>query len=175
MKVAEELYSKGLLSYPRTETEKFGPDADVAGLVALQRAHPQWGPYAARLADEPDRLQRPRAGAGDDQAHPPIHPVALARPEALDGDERRVYELVTRHFLAACSLDAVGERTQVRGTWMTAAPFAEPGRLDGTLSPFILNCFFGGFQGALTSPPHSGSLTTCSLLPPDPSLPVHLH
>jgi DNA topoisomerase IA len=31
----------------------------------------------------------------------------------LSGDEEKVYELVTRHFLATCSGDARGERTQV--------------------------------------------------------------
>lgn len=38
--------------------------------------------------------------------------VALA--SNLTGDEERVYELVARHFLASCSGDARGERTQVR-------------------------------------------------------------
>jgi len=32
----------------------------------------------------------------------------------LSGDEAKVYELVTRHFLATCSGDARGERTQVK-------------------------------------------------------------
>jgi len=32
----------------------------------------------------------------------------------FQGDEKRVYELVARHFLATCSPDASGERTQVK-------------------------------------------------------------
>lgn len=46
-----------------------------------------------------DRTQ----GKGDDQAHPPIHPLKLA--ENLTGDEKRLYEFVVRHFLAVCSKD----------------------------------------------------------------------
>jgi hypothetical protein len=42
-------------------------------------------------------------------AHPPIHPTAFA-PD-LDGEKKKLYELVVRHFLACCSRDAVGAET----------------------------------------------------------------
>ena len=49
-----------------------------------------------------------------DQAHPPIHPVKKVELNALaNEDERKVYELVTRHFLACCSHDAIGDKTTI--------------------------------------------------------------
>jgi len=45
------------------------------------------------------------------KAHPPIHPTKKA--PNLDGDEKRIYELVTRYFLACCSDDAIGHQTVV--------------------------------------------------------------
>ena len=45
------------------------------------------------------------------QAHPPIHPLKSGAP--LQGDEARVYELVTRRFLACCACDALGFETTV--------------------------------------------------------------
>ena len=46
---------------------------------------------------------RPKAGKNDDQAHPPIHPLKDANPGDMDAEEFKVYELVTRYFLACCS------------------------------------------------------------------------
>jgi DNA topoisomerase III len=53
----------------------------------------------------------PRKGKHDDKAHPPIHPTAHAGN--LAGDEKRVYEYITRRFLACCSKDAEGWQTTV--------------------------------------------------------------
>jgi DNA topoisomerase-3 len=55
----------------------------------------------------------PKNGKQDDKAHPPIHPVKGARKEDMGGDEWRVYELVSRHFLATISKDAIGNETKV--------------------------------------------------------------
>lgn len=54
---------------------------------------------------------QPRRGKKDDKAHPPIHPTAHAGN--LAGDEKRVYEYITRRFLACCSKDALGWETTV--------------------------------------------------------------
>lgn len=56
-------------------------------------------------------FQRPRNGRKNDKAHPPIHPTNAANN--LDGDEKRVYELVTRRFLASCHRNAEGKTTTV--------------------------------------------------------------
>ena len=48
-------------------------------------------------------------------AHPPIHPVRCVPPGELESDEERaVYELVTRHFLACCAKDAKGNQTRIK-------------------------------------------------------------
>ena len=66
-----------------------------------------WGEFATDLTN--GRFQWPRPGSHDDQAHPPIHPtknVELA--DLVDPDEKKIYELVTIHFLACCAQDAKG-------------------------------------------------------------------
>ena len=50
----------------------------------------------------------PKNGNLDDKAHPPIHPVKNATRNELSSDEWRVYEILSRHFLATISKDAVG-------------------------------------------------------------------
>ncbi|KAJ3362457.1 DNA topoisomerase [Allomyces javanicus] len=122
MNIAERLYQQGIVSYPRTETNEFEDAVDLRPLVEMQAAHPEWGGYAAALlnpppADQvpagrrPNMFERPRKGGKNDKAHPPIHPTRQV--SNLVGDEKRVYELITRRFLAACSRDAVGAEATV--------------------------------------------------------------
>lgn len=108
MTIAEKLYTQGFISYPRTETNKFSPDLKLRPLVEMQTQHPEWGDFAQRV------LQwgtHPRNGNKSDQAHPPIHPTKFTN--SLSGNEKKVYELIVRHFLACVSKDAVGSETVV--------------------------------------------------------------
>lgn len=111
MKVAEELYTKGWISYPRTETDQFDRGMDLRTLVSRQTQDGQWGGFAQNLMN--GGFHQPRNGRNNDKAHPPIHPVNYVAPNALKDNERRVYEFVVRRFLACCSEDAVGEATDV--------------------------------------------------------------
>ena len=43
MKIAEKLYTQGYISYPRTETNIFPKELDLAGLVTNQTQDPRWG------------------------------------------------------------------------------------------------------------------------------------
>ncbi|CAM9767021.1 unnamed protein product, partial [Chrysoparadoxa australica] len=112
MKEAEKLYQAGILSYPRTETEKFSKDFDLRQVLSEFREHPEWGDYTRHLLDE-DSFQWPREGTKDDNAHPPITAMKSVDPQTLSEDQRKVYSLVTKHMLACCSKDAVGNQTTV--------------------------------------------------------------
>ncbi|EOR02841.1 hypothetical protein E3P92_03141 [Wallemia ichthyophaga] len=105
--IAEKLYQQGFLSYPRTETDQYDPSFNFESLIEKQTANSTWGEYAQSL--QFDRFDRPRNGKKNDKAHPPIHPTAHA--PSLSGNEKRVYELITRRFLASCSKDAKGKNT----------------------------------------------------------------
>lgn len=110
MNIAEKLYQKGLISYPRTETDSFAKDFDFKYLIQNQVEDPNWGQYSLALLN--DKFRTPREGKNNDQSHPPIYPTKYTntfdKPE-----ERKVYELITRHFLACCSEDALGDKTNV--------------------------------------------------------------
>ncbi|PWY73845.1 DNA topoisomerase III [Aspergillus sclerotioniger CBS 115572] len=111
MKVAEALYTKGFISYPRTETDQFDKGIDLKKLVEKQLPDGNWGQYARHLLD--GAFKTPRAGRHNDQAHPPIHPICWVAPTALTADEKKVYEFVVRRFLACCSEDAKGQSTEI--------------------------------------------------------------
>lgn len=109
LNIAEKLYTQGYISYPRTETNIFPKGMDLNSLVQLQTPHPQWGSFASRILQEGGA--RPRAGKKTDNAHPPIHPTKFTND--LRGKEGALYEIITRHFLACVSKDAVGLETVV--------------------------------------------------------------
>uniref|UniRef100_A0AAZ3RNY6 DNA topoisomerase n=1 Tax=Oncorhynchus tshawytscha TaxID=74940 RepID=A0AAZ3RNY6_ONCTS len=110
MKIAEKLYTQGLISYPRTETNLFPKDLALGPLVEHQTHSPSWGAFARGVMEQPGG-PNPRQGTKTDQAHPPIHPIKYTN--TLQGNEQRVYEFIVRHFLACVSLDAVGQETVV--------------------------------------------------------------
>lgn len=108
MNIAESLYQRGILSYPRTETNFFKEGFELMPIIQEHRNHSLWGNFATEMA-EGGKFMWPRPGGKDDQAHPPIHPTKCVELGDLQNeDERRVYDLITRHFLAACSTDAKG-------------------------------------------------------------------
>lgn len=118
MEIAEALYNKGLISYPRTETDQFARSYNLRSLVEKQTSHQSWGAFASRLltpANPQDSVTFtwPRAGRNDDKAHPPIHPTDSAPNSFESNEHQRVYEYVTKRFLACCSIDAVGAETRV--------------------------------------------------------------
>ena len=119
LEVAEALYMRGILSYPRTETNFFSDAYDLRGFVDLQCEHAEWGGYARSLMQGGSGdgggggFLWPRDGGQNDQAHPPIHPTKAVAPGELSGDEKKVYEFVVRRFLACASHDARGEQTKV--------------------------------------------------------------
>lgn len=78
-----------MLSYPRTETDKFPDSMDLRALVQIQTADASWGAFAQ------DVLQRgpdPRQGRNSDEAHPPIHPTAPL-PGNADPLEKKIYDV----------------------------------------------------------------------------------
>lgn len=109
MQIAEGLYTKGLISYPRTETNIFPKELNLTNLVQQQTGDAQWGNFANRILESGGPT--PRQGKKSDQAHPPIHPTKYTND--LQGDDKSVYEFIVRHFLACCSTDAQGLETVV--------------------------------------------------------------
>lgn len=117
--VAEALYQRGFLSYPRTETDQYDQNFDFLSVLEKQKNDRSWGVFATELhtsasgtvVEQQLQYERPRNGRKNDNAHPPIHPTSHAND--LSADERKVYEYITLRFLASCATDALGEETKV--------------------------------------------------------------
>ncbi|CAF1087006.1 unnamed protein product [Rotaria sordida] len=110
MDIAEKLYMKGLISYPRTETNIFPSEINLHPLIQNQINDQRWGAFAQRVLNDGPR---PRNGKNTDKAHPPIHPIRYPDGQLTD-EENKLYELIVRHFLGCVSKDAQGDETIIK-------------------------------------------------------------
>lgn len=103
LQLAQSLYLDGLISYPRTSSQKIPKEiAPREILKKLEKQFPQ-----ARKAVRP----QPVEGAKSDPAHPSIYPTGDVKH--LEDEEKKIYELIVRRFISAFSEDALLARKNV--------------------------------------------------------------
>jgi DNA topoisomerase I len=108
MRIAEDLYMDGFISYPRTDNTVYPSSLNTVELVSSLVRIPDFS-AAKGLLDGPLQATRGKKETTD---HPPIYPTQAVYPNALDGPKRRVYELVVRRFLATFSPPMITESTR---------------------------------------------------------------
>ena len=123
MRIAEDLYMAGHISYPRTDNTVYPPSLDLREALEVL-AH-------GEFADEVDQLlsrETLHASRGDKRTtdHPPIYPTGNPRRGELGDREWRLFELVVRRFMATLSDDAVMESNRVDVT-ISGQPFVARG------------------------------------------------
>ncbi len=106
MRVAENLYVNGWISYPRTDNTVYPASLNLRDIVK-QFTSGDFAKYAEKLLAQGDL--KPTRGKKETTDHPPIYPVANARKSELRADEWRVYELVVSRFFATLALPAEWE------------------------------------------------------------------
>ena len=108
MRIAEDLYMDGFISYPRTDNTVYPKSLNTKELVTSLVRIPDFD-AAKGLLDGPLQATRGKKETTD---HPPIYPTQAVYPNALEGPKRRVYELVVRRFLATFSPPMITESTR---------------------------------------------------------------
>ncbi|BAM40922.1 DNA topoisomerase III [Theileria orientalis strain Shintoku] len=112
MQLAEALYNKGYISYPRTETNCFPSSINVKTIIRMLSTVQEFSGYANTLLN--GGFREPIKGRKNDEAHPPIHPVkCLSRYEADSEEHWQLYEYIARRFLACCSKASIGHQSIV--------------------------------------------------------------
>src|SRR6478609_206614 len=109
MRIAEDLYMDGFISYPRTDNTVYPSSLPVRELISSLVRVKEFS-AAAGLLDQAEL--KPTRGKKETTDHPPIYPTQAIHPGALDGSKKRVYELVVRRFLATFSPPMITESTR---------------------------------------------------------------
>ncbi|MEM2839393.1 MAG: DNA topoisomerase I [Thermoplasmata archaeon] len=97
MKIAEDLYTDGYISYPRTDNTVY-PQSLSLRQILKDLEHTEFSEYAKEILSQ-DTI-RPSRGRTTTTDHPPIYPTSGAKRNELKGNHWTIYELVCRRFLA---------------------------------------------------------------------------
>lgn len=123
MKVAEDLYTAGYISYPRTDNTVYPPSLGLRRILEKLKDSDLKEEAEELLAQEQIRPSRGRVQTTD---HPPIYPTEAATSKKLKGEKWTIYELIARRFMAtvappakaevsSASLDVNGETFDAKG------------------------------------------------------------
>ncbi|MBX4196274.1 DNA topoisomerase I [Candidatus Pacearchaeota archaeon] len=97
LKIAQKLYLDGIISYPRTSSQKIPDEIEPKKILKkLEKQFPE-----AKNATR----SRPIEGKKSDPAHPSIYPTGEFRK--LDEREEKIYKIIAKRFIAAFSPDAL--------------------------------------------------------------------
>lgn len=110
MKLAEDLYTSGYISYPRTDNTVY-PRSLSLKFILEKLKESDFKEEAEELLAQPQI--RPSRGRVETTDHPPIYPTEAATKKQLKGDKWTVYELVVRRFLATVAPPAKAEVKEV--------------------------------------------------------------
>jgi DNA topoisomerase I len=111
-RIAEDLYTDGYISYPRTDNTVYPRSLDLREILGYLKRVEGAGPYAEKLLAG-GKLS-PTRGKKETTDHPPIYPTGYASRKALRDDRWKIYQLVVRRFLATLSGPAKTLRTTLR-------------------------------------------------------------
>jgi len=110
MSLAESLYQKGFVSYPRTDNKAYPKTIDLIAILKKIVIIPEIATDTKKVLDQ-EKIVPSRGKETKD--HPPIYPVTPVKKSALSAEEWKVYELIARRFLATLYTDAKTENVTV--------------------------------------------------------------
>ena len=101
MRIAEDLYMGGYISYPRTDNTVYPKSLNIRAILkSLEKS-----PFENEVKSLYENMRsRPVRGKKESKDHPPIVPVRGAK---LTGERAKIYELIVRRFLATLAKNAI--------------------------------------------------------------------
>lgn len=103
LQIAQTLYLAGLISYPRTSSQKL--PASIGYLDILKKIAKQYN------AEHLIKRKIPVEGKKSDSAHPSIYPTG--NTQMLNTEEEKIYNLIVKRFLSLFCEDAIVDNKTV--------------------------------------------------------------
>ncbi len=96
LSIAESLYQGGMISYPRTSSEKLPKDINYKRILTAISKQKAYTKDVSSLLGKKEL--RPEEGKKVDPAHPAVYPTGVYKK--IGGKQQKVYDLIVRRFMA---------------------------------------------------------------------------
>ncbi|MEK6857051.1 MAG: DNA topoisomerase I, partial [Nanoarchaeota archaeon] len=106
--LAQELYTAGLISYPRTSSQQLPPAIGFANILKQLEKQQKYSALAKELLKK--KSLKPANGKKSDPAHPALYPTGFSGE--LGGRQAKIYDIIVKRFLATFSDPAIRETVQ---------------------------------------------------------------
>ncbi|MEM4295447.1 MAG: DNA topoisomerase I [Candidatus Anstonellales archaeon] len=111
LQIAQLLYESSLISYPRTSSQQLPPSIGYRNILeSIAKHNDSYSKLVSKILEK--QKLWPSQGKKTDQAHPAIYPTGQ-KPDKLSEEERKIYELILRRFIAAFMDSAIKVETNV--------------------------------------------------------------
>lgn len=112
LQIAQILYENSLISYPRTSSQQLPPSINYRAILKMLSDHEKdYSTFSEKLLNEEKLF--PAQGKKTDPAHPAIYPTGQ-KPEDIKEEERKIYELIVKRFIATFMKPAIKVETKVK-------------------------------------------------------------
>ncbi len=106
LQIAQTLYLQGLISYPRTSSQKLPPSIDYKSI--LKKIAKKYN------VEKLVKKETPVQGKKTDPAHPSIYPTG--EEANLSSEAKQIYDLIAKRFLSLFCENAVLESRKLKGS-----------------------------------------------------------
>jgi DNA topoisomerase IA len=103
LKIIESLYLGGYINYFLTNSTNYGKDFNFKEVLEAHQLHSEWGQYSLKLIEK--GFEAPLSEERNDGL--PIIPVKSAEAGKLNPQEWKIYQFITKNFLASISRNAI--------------------------------------------------------------------
>jgi DNA topoisomerase-1 len=110
LEIAQKLYEASLITYPRTSSQQFPPSINLPVIIKKLAENAVYQKEARTIID--NKWFTPLQGKKSDPAHPAIHPTGQ-KGQFGSEQEKKLYDLIVKRFLACFAPAAKKQRTKV--------------------------------------------------------------
>jgi len=111
LSIAQDLYTSGYISYPRTSSQKLPAKIGYKKIITALSKNPNYQNETKILLAKPQL--KPNEGKKTDPAHPAIYPTGI-HPKELNKEQANIYDLIVRRFLATFGDPALRQTMNIK-------------------------------------------------------------
>jgi len=110
LEIAQELYTSGFISYPRTSSQKLPKEIGYKKIIQELSKQKNYLALCTKLLK---KELIPNEGKNTDPAHPSIYPTGIPT-KGLEGRELKLYDLIVKRFMATFAEPAVKQTVVIK-------------------------------------------------------------